>query len=315
MTLFLGYILDLLIGDPQGFPHPVRFIGMLIEKLEKTFRPKFSKNEFLGGMLLSIAVIITSFMIPAIILTILYSINLYLGIIIEVIFCYQIISTKALKDESMKVYYELEKGDIAGARKYLSYIVGRDTKELSEEKIIKAAVETVAENTSDGIIAPMIFMAIGGVPLGFLYKAINTLDSMIGYKNEKYFYFGKFAAILDDVVNFIPARLSAGLMLLAGRLLKLDLQNGVKIYKRDKNNHLSPNSAHTEAVCAGLLRIQLGGGSYYFGKYVHKETIGDDIRNVEKEDIKRVNKLLYVTSFIGIIIFTILRITIIGGIK
>ena len=227
-----------------------------------------------------------------------YRLHPYLGAVIESIMTYQILATKCLKVESMKVYQELKKGDIAASRKAVSMIVGRDTECLDETGVAKAAIETVAENTSDGVIAPMIFTAIGGPILGFFYKAVNTMDSMIGYKNEKYLYFGRTAAKLDDAVNYIPARISAWLMILAALLggKDFDAKRAYRIYKRDRYNHASPNSAQTESVCAGALGIRLAGDASYFGKLVKKPHIGDACREVSPEDIRRVNRLMYLTA-------------------
>jgi adenosylcobinamide-phosphate synthase len=227
--------------------------------------------------------------------------------VLEGFICYQLLATKSLKYESMKVYKELKNNDLEGARNKVSMIVGRDTKALTEEGITKATVETIAENTSDGIIAPMIYMIIGGAPLGLFYKAVNTMDSMVGYKNDKYFYFGRASAKLDDVLNYIPARISAYLMIVASFILKMNGKNAYKIYKRDRYNHASPNSAHTEAVCAGALEVQLAGDAYYFGKLYKKKTIGDALRPIEYDDIRRANLLLYVTSIIGIILFSVMK--------
>ena len=207
----------------------------------------------------------------------------------------------------MKVYKELKNGDLAAARKQLSWIVGRDTQELSAEEVTKAAVETVAENTADGIIAPMFFMFIGGAPLAFLYKSINTMDSMVGYKNDKYLYFGRCAARLDDIANYIPARLAGIFMIAASFFLNYDYKEAAKIFMRDRYNHLSPNSAQTESVCAGALNIQLGGGHFYFGKFVPKDTIGDDIRAVKADDIKSINNLMYLTAIISLVILALIK--------
>ncbi|QAT42910.1 adenosylcobinamide-phosphate synthase CbiB [Aminipila luticellarii] len=305
LPLFLGFILDLLIGDPHNWPHPIRLIGNTIDKFEQFFRHFSSKTrggEFRAGMLMAFCILVLSFFVPAVLLGIAYKIHWIAGVVIETVMCYQILAVKALKTESMNVYKELEKNDLEGARQKVSMIVGRDTENLTEEGIIKAAVETVAENTSDGTVAPMIFMAIGGAPLGFLYKAVNTMDSMIGYKNDKYLYFGRFAAKLDDVLNFIPARLSGMFMIIAALFCGLDFKNAARIYRRDRLNHASPNSAHTEAVCAGALRIQLAGNAYYFGKLYEKKTIGDDTRPVNKEDIILSNRLLYGTAWIALIV-------------
>lgn len=309
-ALISGFIVDLILGDPHSFPHPIRLIGGSITKGEKIARHVFSdtkEGRRIAGTVMSMVVIILAMVVPFLILKIAYSLSSYLGWILEVVMCYQILATKALKDESMKVYDALMKEDIPLARKMLSMIVGRDTAVLDEEGITKAAIETVAENTSDGIIGPLLFLTLGGVPLAFGYKAINTLDSMIGYKNEKYIDFGRFAAKLDDVVNYIPARVSAYIMILASRLLGLDSKNAYRIYKRDRYNHASPNSAHTEAVCAGALGIQLAGNAYYFGKLYEKSTIGDATRKVQREDISLTNKLMYVTCIVALISCVIVK--------
>ena len=314
VALVIGYILDLIFGDPYWMPHPVRFIGNLISILEKVIRrfmPKTKRGEYIGGIILTVMVVSISMVIPLVIILMAKSINTYLALTVETFMCYQILATKSLKVESMKVYDELAKNDLPSARKAVSMIVGRDTKDLTFSGVAKAAVETVAENTSDGIIAPMIFIAIGGAPMGFFYKAINTLDSMVGYKNERYINFGRFAAKLDDVVNYLPARISAYQMILSSFFLRYDYKNAFKIYKRDRYNHASPNSAQTESVCAGALDVQLAGNAYYFGKLYEKPTIGDDIREINYDDIKKANRLLYCTSFISIVIISIIKITII----
>lgn len=301
----IGFILDLIVGDPHWIYHPIRLIGKLISSTEKLIRhcfPKTKTGERIGGIVLAIIVMIISTGIPLVLLIICYKTNVYLGIIIEGIFCYQLLATKSLKDESMKVYKALKDKDIEKARYAVSMIVGRDTKSLDEVGITKAAVETVAENTSDGSIAPLIAIIIGGAPLGFLYKSINTMDSMIGYKNDKYIDIGRFAAKLDDVVNYIPARFSAYVMILSAYMLGMDGKNAYRIYKRDRYKHASPNSAHTESVCAGALRIRLAGDAYYFGKLHKKEYIGDALREIEIEDIKRANRLLYMCAFLSFVL-------------
>ena len=318
VALVMGYILDLIFGDPYWMPHPVRFIGNLISLLEKVIRrfmPKTKRGEYIGGIILTVMVVSISMVIPLVIILIAKTINKYLALIVESFMCYQILATKSLKVESMKVYDELAKNDLPSARKAVSMIVGRDTKDLTFSGVAKAAVETVAENTSDGIIAPMIFIAIGGAPMGFFYKAINTMDSMVGYKNEKYMNFGRFAAKLDDVVNYLPARISAYQMILSSFFLRYDYKNAFKIYKRDRYNHASPNSAQTESVCAGALDVQLAGNAYYFGKLYEKPTIGDDIREINYDDIKKANRLLYCTSIISIVIISVIKITIILMVK
>lgn len=214
----------------------------------------------------------------------------------EAVLSYYLLSARCLCDESMKVYRSLKSGDVEGARRNVSMIVGRDTACLSDKEITKAAVETVAENTSDAVIAPLFYLAVGGPVLGWLYKAVNTMDSMVGYKNERYLYFGRAAARLDDLLNLIPARLSALLMIISAGILRMDFKNAVMIYRRDRRNHKSPNSAQTEAVCAGALRIQLAGDAWYFGALCKKQWIGDALQEVEYEDIKRANRLMYMTT-------------------
>ena len=269
-------------------------------------------GERIGGGLLVVIVVAVSMTVPGGILYLAYHISFYLGLAVESFMCYQILATKSLKVESDRVYQEIQTGDIARARKAVSMIVGRDTAELTEEGVTKAAVETVAENSSDGVIAPMIYMAIGGAPLMFLYKGINTMDSMLGYKNDRYLYFGRCSAKLDDVANYIPARISGWLMALAAFVCGLDGKNAIRIYRRDRRNHASPNSAQTEAAMAGALDVQLAGNAYYFGKLYEKPTIGDSVRAVEVEDIRKANRLLYATAILGIILCLAIRLAMTG---
>lgn len=308
IAFFIGFIIDLILGDPYWLPHPIRLIGNLIAALD--IKLNKGNNLIFKGFILVIIVLVLTFLVTILLLLAAYRINDVLGCALESIMTYQILATKCLKTESMKVYNELMKNDIEGARKAVSMIVGRDTAVLDGTGITKAAVETVAENTSDGVIAPMIYLAIGGPVIGFLYKAINTMDSMIGYKNDKYLYFGRAAAKLDDIVNYIPSRISAVIMILScffgGK--DLDGKNAYRIYTRDNRKHSSPNSAQTEAACAGALHIRLAGDAWYFGKLVKKQYIGDNDRTVEYEDIKRANKLLYLTAFICEIICMLIMI-------
>lgn len=252
-------------------------------------------------------VVTVSTAVPALILHFAYEKFWQIGIIIESFWCYQILATKSLKVESDRVYTALTEEGLEAGRKAVSMIVGRDTQNLTEEGVTKAAVETVAENTSDGIIAPLCYMLIGGAVLGFAYKAVNTMDSMVGYKNEKYQYFGTAAAKLDDIVNYIPARISAVLMILAAYITKMDGKNAARIFKRDRYNHKSPNSAQTEAVMAGALDVQLAGDAWYFGKLHKKPTIGDPIRKIEREDIRRSHVLLYATAILALAAGMILK--------
>ena len=305
IALAAGYLLDLLIGDPRWLYHPVCLIGNLITLLEKGIRkifPKTEKGELFGGFLEVILVCLISLGVPCAVLSTLYRYMPLAGLVLETFWCYQLLATKSLKDESMKVYDRLKNGTIEEARYAVSMIVGRDTSELTEVGVTKAAVETVAENSSDGVIAPMLYMALGGAPLMFLYKGINTMDSMLGYKNDRYLYFGRCAAKLDDLANYIPARISGWLMVAAAFLTGMDGKNAAKIYKRDRRNHASPNSAQTEAAVAGALRVQLAGNAYYFGKLYEKPTIGDKLREVEPEDIRRANRLLYGASVLSVLL-------------
>uniref|UniRef100_UPI003863AEFC adenosylcobinamide-phosphate synthase CbiB n=1 Tax=Phascolarctobacterium sp. TaxID=2049039 RepID=UPI003863AEFC len=298
-AIVAGFILDLIFGDPHWLPHPICLIGNMIGFLERNLRKLLEPNKtalLCGGALMVVIVIIASFAVPYAILLAAGSVSSWLAFALETVMCYQIFATKSLRDESMKVYDALAKGDLVDARKKLSWIVGRDTQNLDAEEVTKGAVETIAENTSDGIVAPMLYMVLGGAPLAFLYKGINTMDSMVGYKNDKYLYFGRCAAKLDDLANLLPARITGLVMVMASYILDLDARNAWRIFKRDRYNHLSPNSAMTESVTAGALDIQLGGDHYYFGKLVHKDTIGDNIRPVCPEDIVLTNNLLYMTA-------------------
>ncbi|MCM1577799.1 MAG: adenosylcobinamide-phosphate synthase CbiB [Ruminococcus sp.] len=308
LPILAGFIIDLFLGDPYELPHPVRVIGRFVSHLEKAVRKVFAGNLKLGGTVLSLTVLAVSTVIPLAALTVLYRINLYLGLAAESILCYYMIAPKCLREESMKVYDAVAEKDLPKARKAVSMIVGRDTENLDEAGIIKAAVETVAENTSDGVTAPLMFMSLGGAPLGFFYKAANTMDSMIGYKNEKYADIGKFAAKLDDLLNFIPSRITALIMILSAYLLKFNGKNAFTVWRRDRRKHASPNSAQTESVCAGALEIRLAGDAYYFGKLQKKEYIGDDIRPVTNEDIRRANRLMYCTSVIVLIFSALVRV-------
>ena len=309
-ALLTGYVLDLIFGDPRQIYHPIRIIGNLIAVLEKGIRkvfPKTSKGELAGGTMLVVLVVLICTAVPAALLGLAAWIHPVVYWLLASFWCWQILATKSLKTESMKVYAPLKEGDLPAARRAVAMIVGRDTERLTEEGVAKAAVETVAENTSDGIVAPLIFLALGGPALGFFYKAVNTMDSMVGYKSERYLYFGRTAARLDDVLNFLPSRISAWLMILAAAFLGMDGKNAKRIYLRDRRNHASPNSAQTEAVMAGALRVQLAGDAWYFGELYKKPTIGDPFRAVEPEDIVRANRLMYLTSALALAVCGILR--------
>ena len=309
-ALILGFFLDLLIGDPHGFLHPVVLIGKLIDVTEKGMRkifPKTVRGENFAGAAIWLIVVIVSTALPALLLWLAYGVSRWLGLALETIMCAQILATKSLRQESMKVYQALQTGDLEKARHAVSMIVGRDTQRLDEAGVARAAVETVAENTSDGIIAPMLFLAIGGAPLGFFYKAVNTMDSMLGYVEMPYKNVGLVPAKMDDLFNFLPARISALLMLAAGALLGMDGKNGWKIFKRDRYNHASPNSAQTESVCAGLLGLRLAGDAWYHGVLHKKKYIGDPLREIEPEDIPKACRLLYATAFLGLVVFAVTK--------
>lgn len=316
LALTAGFLLDLIFGDPKWLYHPVCVIGNLIAFLEKKIRkifPKSEKGQLAGGILEVVVVCLVSFAVPFTAVRLLYRMSPAAGLILETFWCCQLFASRSLKTESMKVYDRLKNGTIDEARYAVSMIVGRDTQNLTETGVTRAAVETIAESTSDGIIAPMFYMAIGGVPLMFLYKAVNTMDSMLGYKNEKYIYFGRCAAKLDDVMNFIPARLAGCLMTAASFICGLDGKGSWKIFRRDRRNHASPNSAHTESAMAGALNVQLAGDAWYFGKLYRKPFIGDDIRPIECEDIRRADRLMYATAILSVLVCTVIKGWIIAG--
>ncbi len=334
VEIAVGFILDLILGDPRWLPHPIVYIGKAISILKKKIQKnlygcsyqelskkeremlprKEEKERFLGAVL-SVLIVVGTFWIVFFILWILEKIHPWLRYILETFWIYQILATKCLKTESMKVYRKLKEGDLEGARVEISYLVGRDTASLDEEEVAKATIETVAENTSDGVVAPLFYIAIFGAPLGMAYKAINTLDSMIGYRNDEFLHLGRFAAKLDDLANFIPARICAIMMILGSLILGFDFKGSIKIFRRDRFAHLSPNSAQTESVAAGALDIQLGGTHDYFGKPVVKPTIGDNIRKVEYEDIKKCNQLLYAAAILMAVACILVRILLIMMIR
>lgn len=302
MDIILAVLLDLLIGDPYSFPHPVKYMGKLISAEDNLQRKIFKTKRGLkiGGFIIVFLNICIAYFVPFLLLK---SIKKYEAIyhIVNVYLIYTCIAARCLHKEAMKVYKGFDNG-IEEARLKLSYIVGRDTENLTESEIIKADIETVAENTSDGVIAPIFYILLFGAPGGMMYKMINTMDSMLGYMNEKYIDLGYFPARVDDVFNFIPARIS-GILMCVSSMFKYDVKNGFKIMLRDRKNHKSPNSAYPEGAVAGLLNIQLGGSSYYFGKIVEKPTIGDDNRSLEKDDIKRTVEIMYRAEMLLIFIY------------
>ena len=294
-----GFVLDCLLGDPAWLPHPVVYMGKAISALEKRLRarlPKTPQGELLGGAIVAFCLPVGTFLLTSLVCLGAARISPWLGLAVQMFWCGQALAAKGLMQESMNVYAELKKGSLPAARKAVSRIVGRDTEALTAEGVTKAAVETVAENASDGVIAPLLYMLLGGAPLALTYKAINTMDSMLGYKNEKYLYFGRAAAKLDDVANYIPSRLAALLWIMAAAFTRNDAKGAWRIWRRDRHNHASPNSAQTESACAGALGVQLAGPAYYFGEYYPKPTIGDPLRPIEPEDILRADRMMYVAS-------------------
>ena len=304
-ALLLGFCIDLLLGDPRWLYHPVQAIGALISHLEPPLRRAFPRRLRLAGAVLVIAVVAITGSVTGGVLFLLHRLHPVAGFVGETIVCWLILATKSLRTESRKVVKALETGTLDDGRKAVSMIVGRDTEHLSEEEVLKAAVETVAENASDGILAPLLFAAVLGPVGGMCYKAVNTMDSMVGYKNDRYLDFGRAAAKVDDVLNFLPARISGFLMCLAA-YCGFDGKNAFRIFFRDRKNHASPNSAHTEAACAGALGLQLGGTHDYFGKPVVKPTIGDDLRPVRRGDVAAANRLALLTAILALLLFDLL---------
>lgn len=312
-ALIGGFLLDLVLGDPHTPYHPACIIGKYISGYEKLLRKHLLKDnageklQKRAGIYMVVLVLITATLIPALLLMAAYWLHPYVGLGAEMIMCYAVLAARSLQTESMKVYDALQTDGLEAGRKAVSMIVGRDTQNLDEKGVTKAAVETIAENFSDGVVAPMFYMILGGTVAGYFYKAVNTMDSMVGYKNEKYLYFGRAAAHLDDIVNYIPARISALVMIGASFLMKLDGPNAWKIFIRDRHNHASPNSAQTEAVAAGALDVMLAGDAYYFGQLYHKKTIGDDIRPIEVNDIRVMNRLMYASAWITLVLMSVVK--------
>ena len=294
-----GFVLDALFGDPAWLPHPVVFMGKAIARLEGFLRPrlpKTPKGEVLGGAIVAFCLPVGTLLFAGAVCRGAARLHPLLGLAVQMFWCAQALAARGLVQESTNVYKELIKPDLPAARRAVSRIVGRDTAALTAEGVTKAAVETVAENASDGVIAPLFYMFLGGAPLALTYKAINTMDRMLGYKNEKYLYFGRVPAKLDDAANYIPSRLAGLLWVVAAAFTRNDAKGAWKIWRRDRRRHASPNSAQTESACAGALGVQLAGPAYYFGQYYPKLTIGDALRPIEPEDILRANRMMYVAS-------------------
>ena len=300
-----GFVLDLLFGDPAWLPHPVVYMGRAISALERRLRarlPRTPQGELLGGAILAFCLPVGTFLLTSLVCLGAAALSPWLGLAVQMFWCGQALAAKGLAQESTRVYRELLKPDLPAARRAVSRIVGRDTQNLTLEGVTKAAVETVAENASDGVIAPLLYMLLGGAPLALTYKAINTMDSMLGYKNEKYLYFGRCAAKLDDAANWLPSRLAALLWVAAAALTGNSARGAWRIWRRDRRRHASPNSAQTESACAGALGVQLAGPAYYFGEYYDKPTIGDPLREIEPRDILRANRMMYAESLLALVL-------------
>lgn len=307
-ALLLGFCVDWILGDPHWLPHPVQGMGWLIQKLEPLLRaafPKTERGEIHAGRCLVVLVVGLTGIATGLVLWAAGLVHPMVQNVLEIIICWQILATKSLRTETMKVVHALEHGSLDAGRRAVSMVVGRDTAQLTEEEVLSAAVETVAENAADGILAPLLWAVVLGPVGGMCYKAVNTMDSMVGYQNERYLHFGRAAALVDDACNFLPARIS-GLLMCVAAYFGFDGAGAFRIFFRDRKNHKSPNSAHTEAACAGALGLQLGGTHLYFGKPVEKPTIGDAVRPICRGDVKRANDLALLTAVLALVLFDVL---------
>lgn len=309
-AILLGFALDWRFGDPERIPHLVVGIGHMIARFERGLRRVFSRTsngELAAGAVLAAGVPLISFGLCALALWLAGLLHPAARLALAALICWQCLAARSLAQAGERVAQALDSPDIGDARRAVARVVGRETAALDRAGIIRAAVETIAENTCDGVIAPLFWLAVGGAPLGVFYKAVNTLDSMVGYKNTRYLYFGRASARLDDAMNVIPARLSALLLLISARLCGFDAKNAWRIFKRDRYNHKSPNSGQSEAACAGALGIQLGGDAVYFGERVQKPTIGDPLRDCDGQDILRANRLMRCAAVLGLLAVLLTR--------
>ena len=312
MDILFATILDLIFGDPAFPPHPVVIMGRIISSGEKVLRklfPKTKGGELAAGAVLAVLLPLGTYACSLGILYGCYLIHPVVALVVDIFWSYQCLAIHSMLKESRGVYAALQIGDLEASQQAVGRIVGRDTSVLDRTGVIKATVETVAENFSDGVMAPLFYL-LGGAPLGLLYKSINTMDSMIAYKSKKYLYFGRVAAKLDDVFGFIPARIGAFLMLISGGLCGGSFQGGWRIWRRDRYNHASPNSAQTESVIAGVFGVQLAGPAIYFGERYDKPTIGDGLREIEDADILRVNRIFLVASVLAAVLCGVIRLLI-----
>lgn len=319
IAFILGFIVDAVVGDPRNIPHPVQIMGRLITFLEKRLLVKEDSDhkKYCKGMLLTVLVVLSTGALGIFIMYLAFWVDKEVGLIVMTLMSWQSIAARSLQQAAMEVHAPLKDGDIEGARNAVSMIVGRDTALLDKDGITRAAVETVAENTNDGVICPMFYLAIGGPVLAFIYKAVSTMDSMIGYKNDKYMFFGRSAAKLDDIFAYVPARISAIFMMAAACVMEIidkahyNFDDAVRIFKRDRFNHASPNSAQCESVCAGALGLRLAGPAVYFGEMHAKPYIGDEKRKIEADDIVRACVLMYLTAVMTLIVYSIIEVVLV----
>lgn len=311
-----GFLLDALLGDPRRIPHPIVAMGNAIAWLEPRLRAAFPDTPSgarRAGVVLVAVLCAGSFGATWCLIAVAGLVHPLLGFAVETWLCYQALAACELRRQSMRVVRELTREGLPAARRAVGMIVGRDTEALDERGVLKAAVETVAENTADGVVGPLVYLIVGGAPLGMLYKAVNTMDSMVGYKNKRYLDFGRAAARVDDVLGFIPARLAALCMIAAAPAAGLSTKGAWRIWRRDRFNHASPNSAQTESAMAGALGVELAGSAVYFGKLVEKPTMGDATRPIEREDVRRANRLMVLASALSLVVLGGARIALVAA--
>jgi adenosylcobinamide-phosphate synthase len=309
VLMIAAFLLDLAIGDPRWFPHPVILIGRAVGRGEKILWVGRPQRDFLSGMILTLMVTGLSVGAAWEISSVLAFLPASIGFMGTVFLASTTIATRSLMDAVRAIEPPLRRGDIVQARQQLSHIVGRETSFLNEDKVLRAGLESLAESTCDGIVSPLFYLLLGGIPLAIAYKAVSTLDSMIGYRTKRYLYFGKFAARLDDVFNFLPARLTAFFMIIATALVRLNTTLAFRVLRRDHANHLSPNAGYPEAALAGAFGVRLGGPSIYFGSEVRKPYIGEDVMPANIEMLKEARSLCLVTAVLSLVTFAVISAT------